>query len=130
MTLCQALFDDGLTRRLQLELSQVVAELLAYPGMLQPKSHRRLEQAQGRPGAPTPGSIRVPAPAGEYYVYLSWVRHPRGAREVRVRVGEVQANPSAWSIAAQCATEAYLVAIAKGIAQSELALANSRREPT
>lgn len=32
-----------------------------------------------------------------------------------LRVGEVQANPSAWSIAAQCATEAYLVAVAKGI---------------
>jgi 2-dehydropantoate 2-reductase len=32
-----------------------------------------------------------------------------------LRVGEVQANPSAWSIAAACATEAYLVARAKGI---------------
>jgi 2-dehydropantoate 2-reductase len=33
-----------------------------------------------------------------------------------LRVGEVQANPSAWSVAAACATEAYLVARAKGIA--------------
>jgi len=32
-----------------------------------------------------------------------------------LRVGEVQANPSAWSIAAACANEAYLVANAKGI---------------
>ncbi|MBS0243484.1 MAG: 2-dehydropantoate 2-reductase [Proteobacteria bacterium] len=32
-----------------------------------------------------------------------------------LRVGEVQASPSAWSIAAACANEAYQVAIAKGI---------------
>jgi 2-dehydropantoate 2-reductase len=32
-----------------------------------------------------------------------------------LRVGEVQANPNAWSIAAACANEAYLVAMAKGI---------------
>ncbi|MGE0768084.1 MAG: ketopantoate reductase family protein [Hyphomicrobiaceae bacterium] len=32
-----------------------------------------------------------------------------------LRVGEVQATPSAWSIAAACATEAYMVANAKGI---------------
>ena len=32
-----------------------------------------------------------------------------------LRVGEVQANPNAWSIAAACANEAYLVAVAKGI---------------
>jgi 2-dehydropantoate 2-reductase len=32
-----------------------------------------------------------------------------------LRVGEIQANPSAWSIAAACANEAYLVAMAKGI---------------
>lgn len=32
-----------------------------------------------------------------------------------LRVGEVQANPSAWSIAAACATEAFLVANARGI---------------
>ena len=32
-----------------------------------------------------------------------------------LRVGQVQANPSAWSIAAACATEAFLVANAKGI---------------
>ena len=32
-----------------------------------------------------------------------------------LRVGEVQADPSAWSVAAACATEAYLVARAKGI---------------
>jgi 2-dehydropantoate 2-reductase len=32
-----------------------------------------------------------------------------------LRVGEVQASPSAWSIAAACANEAYLVAIARGI---------------
>ncbi len=30
-------------------------------------------------------------------------------------VGQVQASPSAWSIAAACASEAYLVAIARGI---------------
>ena len=33
-----------------------------------------------------------------------------------LRVGEVQANPSAWSVAAACASEAYHVARAKGIA--------------
>jgi 2-dehydropantoate 2-reductase len=32
-----------------------------------------------------------------------------------LRVGEVMANPSAWSIAAACANEAFLVAQAKGI---------------
>ena len=32
-----------------------------------------------------------------------------------LRVGEVQANPSAWSIATACATEAFQVAKAKGI---------------
>ncbi|MEZ5817136.1 MAG: 2-dehydropantoate 2-reductase [Hyphomicrobiaceae bacterium] len=32
-----------------------------------------------------------------------------------LRVGEVQANPNAWSIAAACANEAFLVAMAKGI---------------
>jgi 2-dehydropantoate 2-reductase len=32
-----------------------------------------------------------------------------------LRVGQVQANPSAWSIAAACANEAFLVANAKGI---------------
>lgn len=32
-----------------------------------------------------------------------------------LRVGEIQANANAWSIAAACATEAYLVANAKGI---------------
>jgi 2-dehydropantoate 2-reductase len=32
-----------------------------------------------------------------------------------LRVGEIQANPSAWSIAAACAHEAYQVARAKGI---------------
>jgi 2-dehydropantoate 2-reductase len=32
-----------------------------------------------------------------------------------LRVGEVQANPSAWSIATACATEAFHVARAKGI---------------
>jgi 2-dehydropantoate 2-reductase len=32
-----------------------------------------------------------------------------------LRVGEVQANPSAWSIASACATEAFHVARAKGI---------------
>ena len=33
-----------------------------------------------------------------------------------LRIGEVQADPSAWSVAAACATEAYQVARAKGIA--------------
>jgi 2-dehydropantoate 2-reductase len=32
-----------------------------------------------------------------------------------LRVGEVQASPHAWSIAAACATEAYMVARARGI---------------
>ena len=32
-----------------------------------------------------------------------------------LRVGEVQANPNAWSIATACANEAYQVALAKGI---------------
>ena len=33
-----------------------------------------------------------------------------------LRIGEVQANPSAWSVATACATEAYQVARAKGVA--------------
>ena len=33
-----------------------------------------------------------------------------------LRIGEVQADPDAWSVAAACATEAYQVARAKGIA--------------
>jgi 2-dehydropantoate 2-reductase len=33
-----------------------------------------------------------------------------------LRIGEVQADPNAWSIATACATEAYTVAKAKGIA--------------
>ncbi|HXK22934.1 MAG TPA: ketopantoate reductase family protein [Myxococcota bacterium] len=33
-----------------------------------------------------------------------------------LRIGEVQADPSAWNVAAACATEAYAVARAKGIA--------------
>jgi 2-dehydropantoate 2-reductase len=33
-----------------------------------------------------------------------------------LRIGEVQAHPSAWRVAAACATEAYAVARAKGIA--------------
>ena len=33
-----------------------------------------------------------------------------------LRIGEVQANPSAWGVAAACANEAYQVARAKGIA--------------
>jgi len=32
-----------------------------------------------------------------------------------LRVGEVQANPSAWSVASACATEAFMVALARGI---------------
>ncbi len=35
----------------------------------------------------TPAAVRVTAPEGEWYVYLSWVRHPRGANDVVVRVG-------------------------------------------
>ncbi len=31
-------------------------------------------------------TLRVPAPAGEYYVYLAWVREPKSARDVLVRV--------------------------------------------
>jgi hypothetical protein len=41
------------------------------------------------PGA-TPGSVRVAAPAGDFYVYLTWVRHPQGAGDVRVRVGGLE----------------------------------------
>ena len=37
-------------------------------------------------------------------------------RADRPPIGEVQADPSAWSVAAACATEAYQVARAKGIA--------------
>jgi len=37
-----------------------------------------------------PGAIRVAAPSGEFYVYLAWMRHPNGAREVVVRVGGVE----------------------------------------
>lgn len=37
-----------------------------------------------------PGTIRVAAPAGEYYVYLAWARHPQGAKDVRVRLGSLE----------------------------------------
>lgn len=42
------------------------------------------------------GIIRVPSPKGAYYVYLAWVRHPQGANDVRVRVGnhEVRVDQS------------------------------------
>ena len=40
-------------------------------------------------GSPaTPEAVRVTAPEGEWYVYLSWVRHPHGAKDVVVRVGD------------------------------------------
>jgi hypothetical protein len=32
-------------------------------------------------------AVRVAAPEGSYYAYLTWVRHPRGAKDVAVRVG-------------------------------------------
>ncbi|HUT88285.1 MAG TPA: hypothetical protein VMY37_02200 [Thermoguttaceae bacterium] len=47
-------------------------------------------EAQSRPACSPPGKIRVAAPEGAYYVYLAWVRHPRGARDVAVRVGDVE----------------------------------------
>ena len=37
----------------------------------------------------TPAAVRVAAPEGEWYVYLSWVRHPHGAKDVVVRVGDL-----------------------------------------
>jgi len=46
--------------------------------------------AQSQPAGESPGRIRVPAPEGSYYVYLAWVRHPRGAKDVVVRVGGVE----------------------------------------
>ncbi len=39
-----------------------------------------------------PAAVRVAAPEGSWYVYLTWVRHPRGARDVAVRLGGVRAN--------------------------------------
>ncbi|MFH1266318.1 MAG: hypothetical protein ABIK89_11370, partial [Planctomycetota bacterium] len=45
--------------------------------------------AESRASGKSPGRIRVAAPEGAYYVYLAWVRHPRGARDVAVRVGGV-----------------------------------------
>jgi hypothetical protein len=40
----------------------------------------------------TPAAVRVPAPEGQWYVYVSWVRHPHGAKDVIVRVGDVIRN--------------------------------------
>ena len=37
--------------------------------------------------SPGPAVIRVAAPEGEYFVYLSWMRLPRGAKDIVVRVG-------------------------------------------
>jgi hypothetical protein len=39
----------------------------------------------GSPAAPA--AVCVAAPEGQWYVHLSWVRHPRGAKDVVVRVG-------------------------------------------
>jgi len=33
---------------------------------------------------------RVPAPAGTFHVYIAWARHPRGGRDVLVRLGDRQ----------------------------------------
>lgn len=41
--------------------------------------------AESSPGGRS-GSIRVQAPEGDYYAYIAWARHPRGARRVTVRV--------------------------------------------
>jgi hypothetical protein len=41
------------------------------------------------PGA-KPVAVRVAAPVGQFYVYLTWMRHPQGARDVRVRVGGLE----------------------------------------
>ena len=45
--------------------------------------------AQSSPGA-APGSIRVAAPVGEYYVYVAWARHPQGAKDVAIRIRDVE----------------------------------------
>lgn len=49
---------------------------------------RYLSAPSQGPGA-RPGSVRVAAPPGEFYVYLTWVRDPRGARDVRVRIADL-----------------------------------------
>ncbi|MHC4404910.1 MAG: hypothetical protein ACYTG0_35130 [Planctomycetota bacterium] len=46
--------------------------------------------ARSRESGAPPGTIHVAAPAGRYYVYVAWVRHPKGAKDVRVRVGDVE----------------------------------------
>ena len=44
------------------------------------------------PGAGSPpSSVRIAAPAGRFYVYVAWVRHPEGAHDVRLRIGGVEA---------------------------------------
>ena len=40
----------------------------------------------------TPGWVRIAAPPGRFYVYVAWVRHPEGARDVALRVGDVEAR--------------------------------------
>ena len=35
----------------------------------------------------TPAEVRMAAPEGEWYVYLSWVRHPHSAKDAVVHVG-------------------------------------------
>lgn len=38
------------------------------------------------------GKIRIAAPAGTYYVYVAWVRHPQGATDVAIRAGGHEAR--------------------------------------
>jgi len=47
-------------------------------------------RAPAAEGGTPEGVIRVAAPAGRYYVYVAWARHPQGARDVLVRLGDVQ----------------------------------------
>jgi hypothetical protein len=46
--------------------------------------------AESEPSGSSPGKIRVAAPEGTYYVYLAWIRHPQGAKDVAVRVGDAE----------------------------------------
>lgn len=47
-------------------------------------------QAPAQPKAAEPGFIRIPVGVeGNFYVYLSWARHPQGATDVLVRLDDV-----------------------------------------
>ena len=50
----------------------------------------RYLSSEGQVSGAKPGRIRVAAPVGNCYVYVAWVRHPKGAKDVRIRLGDIE----------------------------------------